>query len=207
MTRSYMYNVRPGRRKTKINPKPPKDFSLHLGLMKKLDIRGWYKELGERQQYEKMGCDPRDYTVDPRLRRVTDPIEIDRFMCRTNVVVECKNAKDLEIAHVNSRIVVELDPHCPNERLFEKMKAVLDNARRHRPRKINTRAWAEHRILALYDLKLLGYDLSTERKQLSLWLFPEIEDEKARGDKYDRARDLLEAALASLDSLRAQSGA
>ena len=93
MIRSYMYDVRPGRRKTKINSKPPKGFSLHLGLMKKLDIRGWYKELGERQQYEKMDCDPHDYTVDPRLRRVTDPIEIDRFMCRIEVVASARMRK------------------------------------------------------------------------------------------------------------------
>jgi hypothetical protein len=51
----------------------------------------------------------------------------------------------------------------------------------------------------------MGYDLSKERKQLSIWLFPEIKGDKARGDKFDRAKDLLEAARGSLDVLRAQS--
>jgi hypothetical protein len=173
--------------------------------MRKLDIRGWYSQLGERQRIEKMGGDPRDYEVDPRAKRLTDPIEMDRFMCRTDVVAECESPEDLEVARFNGRIVVEIDPACPDDLLFKKIKAVLDRARDRKPRKINTNAWAEHRILALYDLQLMGYHLSKDRKQLSVWLFPELNDDKARGDKFDRARELLAAALSSLSDMRAQS--
>jgi hypothetical protein len=102
--------------------------------------------------------------------------------------------------------VLEIDPNCPDEILFEKIATVLKRARNKPARRINTKAWAEHRILALYDLRLMGYDLSKDRKQLAAWLFPEINNEKPRGDKFDRANEYLKAAMASLNALRAQSG-
>jgi hypothetical protein len=52
----------------------------------------------------------------------------------------------------------------------------------------------------------MGYDLSKDRKQLAAWPFPEINNEKRRGDKFDRAIGYLKAAMASLKALRAQSG-
>jgi hypothetical protein len=204
MTRSYVAeDGRPGRPKTEIDRKPPTGFCLHIELMEKLDARGWYRQLAERRHYENLGGDLRDEYF--QLRQVTDPEEIDRLMCRTDVVVECKTAEDLEIARFNDRIVVEIDPACPNDMLFDKIAALLDRVRSENVRRINTKPWREHRILSLYDLKLSGYDLSSERKQLALWLFPEIGDEKQRGDKFDRAKELLKAALASLGVLRAQS--
>jgi uncharacterized protein (UPF0128 family) len=173
--------------------------------MKKLDLQAWYTQLGERKRFEMMEGDPREYEVDSHLRRITDPNKMDRIMCRVDSVAECKNAQDLDVAHYNGRVVLEIDPACPNDTLFKKIKVILEHVRDRSPRKLNTRSWAEHRILALYDLKLMGYDLSKERKQLSLWLFPEIEDEKARGDKYDRATELLASALNALPTLRAQA--
>ena len=126
-------------------------------------------------------------------------------MCRSEVVAECKTETDLKVARFNGRVVLEIDPACPNELLFQKIGAVLDRARNRKARRINTTAWAEHRILALYDLKLMGYDLSKERKQLAAWLFPEIDGEKPRGDKFDRAKEYLDGAIALLPTLRAQS--
>jgi hypothetical protein len=121
MAGSYAYeNARPGRHKAKIDPQPPKGFSLHLNLMKNLDRRGWYSQLGERREFERMGGDPCDYEVDPRLRRLTDPVKIDRFMCRNDAVAECKTEDDLKVARFNGRIVLEIDPACPNDILFKK---------------------------------------------------------------------------------------
>jgi hypothetical protein len=51
----------------------------------------------------------------------------------------------------------------------------------------------------------MGFDFSKDRKQLAVWLFREIKDEKQRGDKFDRARKYLEDALSSLGALRAQA--
>ena len=90
----------PGRPKTEINLGPPKGFCLHLALMKRLDAREWYLQLEERRQIEKSKSDPRD-PDDPRLRRVTDPIELDSLMCRTDVVAVCSTQEDLEVAHFN----------------------------------------------------------------------------------------------------------
>jgi hypothetical protein len=126
-------------------------------------------------------------------------------MCRNELVAECNTLDDLKVAKLNGRVVVEIDPACPNDILLEKVAVLLDRIRGSNVRRINTKAWKEHRILSLYDLRLSGYDLSSQRKQLSLWLFPEIGSEKPRGDKFDRAKELLNVALASLAALRAQS--
>jgi hypothetical protein len=208
MPRRYVVeDGQPGRPKTDVDTTPPAGFSLHKDLMEGLDVRGWYKELGRRHHSEKMAGDPR--FIGPRkpdyfgLDPVTDPEELDRLMCRTDVVVECNTPEDLKIAQFNGRLVVEIDPTCPNEIVFDKISALIGRVRSIHDQ--NTKAWKNHRILALYDLKLLGYDLSMDRKQLALWLFPEISGEKNRGDKFDRATECLEAALASLRTLRAQS--
>ncbi len=201
---------RPGRQKTKIEKKPPGWFRLHDALMEKLDVRGWYRQLAERKRIEEMKGDPRD--AEPWLRQITDPEEMDRIMCRVDVVAECKAAADVTIAQFNGRIVIEIDPAAPNDLVFakigallERRRALIEDAKLRPARRINVTPWREHRILALYDLKLVGYDLSDERKQLAAWLFPEIDSEKKRGDKFDRAKEYLEAALASLSTLRAQS--
>jgi hypothetical protein len=201
MTRPYVVeDGQPGRPKTDIDTTPPAGFSPHNELMEALDMRGWYRELGRRHRSKKMAGDPPDYSG---LEPITDPEEMDRLMCRTEVVVACNTPEDLKIAQFNGRLVVEIDPACPNEIVFDKISALLGRVRGVGDR--NMKAWKNHRILALYDLKLLGYDLSADRKQLALWLFPEISDEKKRGDKFDRATECLEAALASLHTLRAQS--
>jgi hypothetical protein len=203
--RRYVYeDGHPGRPKTEIDSNPPKGFSRHLGLMKRLDTKGWYRQLEERRQYERTNSDPRD-PDEPQLRRVTDPNELDHLMCRSDVVAECKTKDDLEVAHFNGRLVLEIDPDCPDEILFEKIATLLKRVRNGKARRIKTKAWAAHRILALYDLKLMGYDFSKERKQLAAWLFPEINDGKQRGDKFDRAIKYLKAALSSLNTVRAQA--
>jgi hypothetical protein len=197
----------PGRPKIEIDTTPPAGFSLHKELMEALDVRGWYQELGKRFHSEKLARDSHFIGPDKPdffgLAAVTDPEELDRLMCRTNVVAECKTPEDLKIARFNGRLVIEIDTECPIEIVLDKISAIIDGVKSIRER--NTNAWKNHRILALYDLKLGGCDFSADRKQLALWLFPEIGDQKTRGDKFDRATECLEEAVASLGILRAQS--
>jgi hypothetical protein len=144
---------------------------------------------------------------------IIDPLEMDRVMGRAEPVAKVETPQDLEAAQFNRRLVIDLDPGCLDDVLFPKINDLLKAARREREeekekerererprarastkakakpnRHISFEAWANHKILALYDLQLTGYDLMGQRKQLAEWLFPEIADPKARGDKYDRAR-------------------
>jgi hypothetical protein len=78
MTRSYVAeDGRPGRPKTEIDRKPPLGFCLHIELMEKLDARGWYRQLAERQHYEILGGDPRDEYFQRRLKRM--PADLNRW--------------------------------------------------------------------------------------------------------------------------------
>lgn len=204
MAKPYHYeDGEPGRPKVEIDPSP-KWLSNHVVLMKDLDIRGWYLQLASRVAYEIKRDEFADQENWP-YRPVTDPEEIDAVMCRTTPVALCQTPQELEVAQFNGRIVLEVDPNCPEALLFQEIVRVLRTVREKPVRQVNTRAWAEHRILAMYDLKLADYDLSAERKQLAAWLFPEIENQKTRGDKYDRAREYLDDAIGSIPTLRAQS--
>lgn len=194
----------PGRPKTRTHSCPPKGFSLHKGLMRHLDPQGWYEKLEERRQLERAELDPPDPDY-PHLKRVTDPKERDSVMCRSKVVAVCTILDDLEVAQINRRLVLEIDPACPDKILFKEIAFMLKQVRNSPARKINTKAWADHRILALYDLILMGYDPSKERKQLAAWLFPEIRRQKSQGDKFDRAVKYLNHAISVLPELRAQS--
>lgn len=199
MKKRYVYeDGRPGRRKVKVSPTPPKDFSRLIELTVRLDTRGWYRELAERRRREYLKITEGDF----KGQRIVDPEEMDRILCRTDVVAVCNTQDDLAVARFNGRIVLELDPTCPHEKLFRKITEHLPSRA---ARQINTKAWAKHRILVLYELKLMDYDASKNRKQLAMWLFPEIKDARRRGDKFDRAVEYLEVAVASLNALRAQS--
>ena len=115
MPRRYVYeDGRPGRPKVKVNPISPKDFSRLIDLMTLLDPRGWYVELARRQRRKYLKANPRLYKG-RSLRRITDPEEMDRIMCRSEVVAECKTETDLKVARFNGRVVLEIDPACPNE--------------------------------------------------------------------------------------------
>jgi hypothetical protein len=200
LKRRYVYDYgRPGRPKVKVSPTPPKDFSRLIELMPALDARGWYRELTERlrREYLEKARETEDQIVNQE--------EIDRVLCRTDVVAVCNTSDDLEVARYNGRIVLELDPVCPDKMLFSKIGPILNRLRRRAARRINTKAWVNHKILVLYEYKLMGYDVSKDRKQLAVWLYPEIKDEIQRGDKLDSANKYLEAAVASLTALRAQS--
>jgi hypothetical protein len=203
MARRHVYDYGPpGRPKVSVEPEPPRDFSRLNALMLRPDVRGWYRELAKRQRRQDLKANP------PPLKKgrpIRDPLEMDRVMCRTDVVAECKDETDLDAALFNKRIVLAIDPNCPSDLLFKKIGAILDEPRNRHSRRINTKHWAEHRILMLYDLELMGHDTSKERKQLAQWLFPEVRSQKSRGDKFDRAMQYLDGAKELLPALRAQS--
>jgi hypothetical protein len=202
VARPYVYeDGRPGRPKVRVRQNPPQDFSSLDALMQRLDDQGWYHELSKRLRCEYLKANP----ALMKGGAITDPLEMDRIMCRTNVVAECKSETDLEVAKFNGRIVLEIDPACPNDLIFKKIGAMLDQTRKRPARRINAKHWADHRILVLYEFKLMGCDLSKARKQLAAWLFPDIHSEKTRGDKFDRAKQYLNEAISLLPALRAQS--
>jgi hypothetical protein len=119
-------------------------------------------------------------------------------------------------------ILIAVDPSTPNlvSRLVEQGRAIR---KRHPlfPRKRKGRPaasedisgiddhdldqWRNHRILALLDLLLMDFDPSKDRKQLALWLFPEIQNQAARGKKFDNARAHLAQARAASRVIDAQT--
>jgi hypothetical protein len=206
---------RRGRRPSKVTSTAPFDLAADDKLMAGLDARGWYRELATRRRraFVVAYYRPEDW---PRMERefaaglkpIDDPQEMDRFMCRTEPVAKVETPLDLEVAQFNGRLVLEIDPYCLKKVLFRKIEDFLEAAREQKPkpkpsRHIPFAAWANHRLITLYDLQLKGYDLRRRRQQLAKWLFPEIDNPKARSDKFDRARKSLTKALTVLPTLLA----
>ncbi|TLG72786.1 hypothetical protein [Methylocystis sp. B8] len=185
----------------------PNGFEHYDELMQGLNAYGWYKEIAARLRREVIAQRYSDEELrgwkEQGLAPYEDPTDIDRFMYRTEPVAVVRDAKDLRIANCNDRLVVEIDVNVHDDVLIRSLKAVIDGRRAQRPRRSRFSAWTDHRILALFDLRLMGYNLDGERTQLALWLFPEIENAEVRGRKFDRARGYLDDAIASQDSLRA----
>lgn len=205
---------RRGRPKAALQRQPPQDFKLNDELMQNLDKQGWGRALADFARREAIDAEfkPEDWK---HLKRELDggfaPVgseEMDRLMCRMEPVAIVETEHDLGVALFNGRLVLEFDLACTTDLLCKKLKECLESARKRKPsgHDINIRAWANHRILALYELKLRGYDLRDDRKQLAKWLFPEIGEVKARGNKYDRARELLEQARSSARMLLLSPG-
>jgi hypothetical protein len=212
-----------GRPETAIEQSPPRGFYHYDGLMAQLDARGFLraleKRLGEhdwqnrRDEWEFMTCDGKP---------PTDPDEINRFLCRPAAVSIVENTDDAAHYLKLKMILIAVDPNTPNlaSRLKEQARAIR---KRHplSPRKRKGRPsglednfgiddqdlnqWRNHRIISLLDLILMGFDPSKERKQLAFWLFPEIEDQDARGKKFDNARKHLDQARAASRIVDAQT--
>jgi hypothetical protein len=193
---------RRGRRPSKVTSTAPFDLAADDKVMAGLDSQGWYRELATRQRRAFIVA---HYGPNGLERSNDDPEEMDRLMCRTEPVAKVKTPLDLKVAQFNGRLVLEVDPDCLKSVLFLKIEDFLEAAgeeKRKPSRHISFKAWSSHRILTLSDLQFMGYDPGRRRKQLAKWLFPEIADLMARGDKYDRARELLTEALAVLTTLR-----
>ena len=126
-------------------------------------------------------------------------------MCRTAPVAMCKTVTDMEVAQFNGRLVLEIDPACPPTQLHRLIDDQIVRFRDKKARQSNRKPWVKYRILALFDLLNAGYDPSSQRKQLAAWLFPEVKSLKARGDSFDRAREVLDQAISTIPALRVQS--
>lgn len=193
---------RPGRPPLDIDQQAPIDISSYDIRAQSLGThRDWYEALRRIQiEAHYRGIEvPKGYEIDYDIERR------DREMCRSQPVAQVVTERDLAVAHLNGRIIIEIDPGCLPEVLNEKVATLvattLKNRKVRKPsRHFSLEALASHGILALFALQMRGYDLSKERKQLAAWLFPKIEGEKARGDYYDRARELLYEAFALLPS-------
>lgn len=198
-----------GRPLVEIEDRPPKEIEAEIVSFDALALslrthRDWYEALRRIQidAYQRdrgIGEVPEGYEIDYDIERR------DRLMCRSEPVAEVSTERDLAIAHLNGRIVIEIDPGCLPEVRNEKVAALVATTLKRRKvrkpsRHFSLAALERHRILALFALQLRGHGLIAERKQLATWLFPTIEDEKARGDYYDRARKLLDEAFALLPS-------
>jgi hypothetical protein len=167
----------------------PFDLAADDKLMASLDPQGWYRELATRQRraHIRKHYDPENWSqlgteFAAGFKPVDDPQEMDRLMCRTDLVAKVETPQDLAAAQINGRLVLEIDPDCLKGVLFQKIKDFLETAREEKrkpSRHISFEAWSHHRIITMYDLQLKGHDLRRRRKQLAKWLFPEISLQRA----------------------------
>jgi hypothetical protein len=163
-------------------------------------------------------------------RQSNDPREVDRFLARPSSTVElwdpssrnpelderATHALDMAFA------LFAFDPALPDDEVRARFDTFLAKVRQDRPITLrragpgkpsgaasvsgeHLRRWRAHRILLLFDLMLYGHDPRTERKTLAAWMFPEIKDEMARGNKFDEARRLLDEARSNSRVLWAQA--
>jgi len=223
-----------GRPEVWVSPDPPQGFSLHGAdeFAASLDLRGFLNEVVRRESIhefrqnqgwaaeaaaEFLGGEAREFA--PAL---TTADEINRFLVRPEAVCIVGTEDAARHALHLGMILIAVDPNVPDlaARLEQTAKAIRQShpvpAARPPGRQAKTgdidgfhegdvRQWRDHRILALLDLVLVGHDPRSERKQLAAWLFPEIEDLRARGKKLDHAIKLLNALRAAVRVIDAQT--
>jgi hypothetical protein len=215
-----------GRPKTKIE-RPPKDFKSH-DKERDWDLRRFMRELVKREVDHSWNTERQEWNESPAFKKaplegapLSDLDEINAFLCRPSAIVGVKSASDADHALTLGMVLFAIDPNVPNLRgqlaaLARKIREQHPPAvglRRGKPSKIdnapisNSRLseWREHRIVALHELRLAGHDLRKKRKQVAYWMFPEIEEEKPRAAKLDRAVMLLDDALAQARVIDAQT--
>jgi hypothetical protein len=221
MKRSYYKepDTKYGRPKTRISKKPPESFRNYDDEMKGWDARRFLREiqnrLGKHAWRQEWGEDWEGLTP------VTDPDEINAFLCRPSAVTQVASKEDAEHALKSGMILIAVDPNTPDLRKrLEKEVAAIRNKHplpikgRGRPGKTTDVAgiepvlvdqWRAHRIIALLHLQLSGHDPRTNRKQAAEWMFPEEKDQRKRGLKLDRALELLDQAIAACRMIDAQT--
>jgi hypothetical protein len=165
-----------------------------------------------------------------RYQPVTDPTEVDTFLGRSESTVQLWNpdrskrgrlAEDAADAVKIGFAVFGFDPSLPDDRARERFSKFLSRVRRDRPitlrhprrgrpprtfsiGSVHLDRWRKHRILALFDLLIHGHSPAVDRRILAAWLFPEIEDEIVRGNRFDEAVRLLDEARSNAGVLWAQ---
>jgi hypothetical protein len=191
--------------------------------MQKWDLRQFLVELVRKQlkanwERERADWEKLQVTGIP----ITDLGEIDRFLVRPRSVALIRTKEDADHALKLGMILIAVDPNTPN--LMGRLKEQAEEIRASHPLLIKrgrgrpsdatnvagisektVREWRSHRIVALHELRLKGYDPHKERRQLAEWMFPNIKDHRSRGRKLDRAVELLDDALAALGVIAAQT--
>jgi hypothetical protein len=149
---------------------------------------------------------------------LTDLDEINAFLCRLPPVVQIEVDHALDLG----MILIAVDPNTPD--LAKRLRIEAEKIRKAHPSPIKKRrgrpnksgditvippeilnAWRTHRIVALLELRLRGYDPQRQRKQLAAWLYSEQKNQRARGEKLDQAVKLLDDALAAARAIDAQT--
>ena len=217
-------DVKYGRPKTKITREPPCFFRTYDEEMKGWGARQFLKELIQREisyNWERQRSEWEDKPphVPRGLVPVTDLDEINAFFCRLPPVSQITSKEAATHALASGLTLIAVDPHTPN--LSEGLGIEAKKIRAKHPLPIKKKRgrpsdptnvagidankleqWRTHRICALHELRLSGYK---DRKQIAKWMFPEIKDQRKRGDKLDRAVELLDEALAAERVIDAQT--
>jgi len=235
MSRDYYKepDVKYGRPKTKIAREPPPFFRTYDEEMKGWDARQFLRELVKLQgrcdwkrQRRKWNKKPLGWEGPPPWYSQGTPLfdldEINKFLCRPPAVSQIDSTQNAEHALRLGMILIAVDPNTPDlaERLLTETTKIWQQhplpvkKGRGRPSDSTNVAgidankveeWCTHRIVALHLLRLNGYDPRKRRKQVAAWMFPEIEDQRKRGGKLDRAEKLLDEALAAARVIDAQT--
>jgi hypothetical protein len=213
-----------GRPKKKIAREPPSFFRTCDEEMKGWGARRFLKELIQREisynwEQHRPEWEDEPPHVPPGLVPITDLDEINAFLCRLPAVSQVTSKEAAIHALESGLILIAVDPHTPNlsERLGVEAKKIRAKhplpmkKKRGRPSDQTNIAgidadkleqWRTHRIIALHELRLSGYKA---RKQIAKWMFPEIKGQRKRGDRLDRAVELLDEALAAARMIDAQT--
>jgi hypothetical protein len=220
-----------GRPAKNVDDDHPPDFSFYD--TKDWNARRWFKEIADRQGRHEWARERGEWEtplpthllqapiIDPNanLIPITDPDEINKFLCRPPAVRQVTSKEDAEHDLALGRTLISVDPYTPD--LADKLTAEAKKIRRAHPLPIKNRGhqganaagitknkvlqWRAHRLVELCDLKIMGYDPAEHRKQIAAWLFPEISNQEGRGKKLDRAVKLLNEMLKSMGMIDAQT--
>lgn len=213
-----------GRPKTKIAPLP-KGFQSYDEEMRGWTLRQFMRELEKRLGDHQWKLELPEWNACPGLEGTTlvsDPDEVNALLSRPKAVTQLKSADEASHALDLGMVLFAIDPNTPNLKLrladvaktIREQHPITAGLSRGRPRKLDSapeisnskvQEWREHRIIALHELRLGGHDPHKERKQMALWMFPEIKDAQRRGAKLDRALMLLDDALAQARLIDAQT--
>jgi hypothetical protein len=153
---------------------------------------------------------------------IIDFDEINNFLCRPAAVSQIGSVEEAAHALRLNYILIAVDPNTPNieQRLIAEAKKIRKKHRLRlkrspgRPRSSadttspdarKVQQWRDHRIVALHDLRLNGYDPRKQRMQVAALMFPEIKDQSRRGRKLDRAVKLLDEVPATARSIEAMT--
>jgi hypothetical protein len=180
------------------------------------------REIGYNWERQRSEWEDKPPHVPRGLVPVTDLDEINTFFCRLPPVSQITSKEGAIHALGSGLILIAVDPHTPN--LREKLHIEAKKIRAKYPLPIKKKRgrptdsaniagidankleqWRAHRIVALHELGLRESDPKQGRKQIAKWMFPEIKDPRKRGQKLDRAVELLDEALAAARVIDAQT--